>query len=447
MTEAPLDAQTDTASAAQRENAWRGFKAGPWQSRINLRDFIQRNYTPYEGDASFAAEATPRTRKIWDKLLPLLIKEREKGVLDVSQEPSCILAHGPGYIDKDLELIVGLQTDAPLKRAIMPKGGWKVVESSLKAYGFEPDPAISKVFTQYCKTHNDGVFDAYTPEIRKCRSTGIVTGLPGAYGRGRIIGDYRRPALYGVDFLIAEKKREYAELDERHSTEEVIRLREELSEQLRSLGQMKEMAKLYGYDISGPAATGREAVQWTYFAYLAAIKEQNGAAMSIGRISTFLDVYLDRDLREGKITESQAQELIDDLVIKFRIVRFLRSPAYNELFSGDPTWVTEYLAGMGDDGRTLVTKTSFRILNTLYTLGPAPEPNLTVGWSPRLPEGFKQFAARVSNDTSSIQYISDDLLRPKYGDDAAIACCVSGMAVGKQMQFFGARVNLLKTLL
>jgi formate C-acetyltransferase len=447
MTEAPLDVHTHTASAAQRDDAWRGFKAGPWQSRINLRDFIQRNYTPFEGDASFAAEATPRTRKIWDKLLPLLVKEREKGVLDVSQEPSSILAHGPGYIDKDLELIVGLQTDAPLKRAIMPKGGWKVVESSLKAYGFEPDPAISKVFTEYCKTHNDGVFDAYTPEIRKCRSTGIVTGLPDAYGRGRIIGDYRRPALYGVDFLIAEKKREYAELDERHSTEEVIRLREELSEQLRSLGQMKEMAKLYGYDISLPATTGREAVQWTYFAYLAAIKEQNGAAMSVGRISTFLDVYLERDLREGKLTESEAQELIDDLVIKFRIVRFLRTPAYNELFSGDPTWVTEYLAGMGDDGRTLVTKTSFRILNTLYTLGPAPEPNLTVGWSPRLPEGFKQFAAKVSNDTSSIQYISDDLLRPKYGDDAAIACCVSGMAVGKQMQFFGARVNLLKTLL
>jgi len=303
------------------------------------------------------------------------------------------------------------------------------------------------VFTEYCKTHNDGVFDAYTPEIRKCRSTGVVTGLPDAYGRGRIIGDYRRPALYGLDFLIEEKERERAEIDERHSTEEIIRLREELAEQLKSLGQMKEMAKRYGYDISQPATTGREAVQWTYFAYLAAIKEQNGAAMSIGRISTFLDIYLDRDLREGKLTESQAQELIDDLTIKFRIVRFLRTPEYNALFSGDPTWVTEYLAGMGEDGRTLVTKTSFRILNTLYNLGPAPEPNLTVGWSPRLPDGFKRFAAKASNDTSSIQYISDDLMRPKFGDDAAIACCVSGMRVGKQMQFFGARVNLLKTLL
>jgi formate C-acetyltransferase len=436
-----------SAATSPRERAWRGFKSGPWQSRINLRDFIQRNYAPYDGDASFLSGPTARTRKVWEKLLPLLAQEREKGVLDVSQEPSSILAHAPGYIDKDLELIVGLQTEAPLKRAIMPKGGWKVVAASLKAYGFEPDPAISKVFTEYCKTHNDGVFDAYTPEIRKCRSTGVVTGLPDAYGRGRIIGDYRRPALYGLDFLIEEKLRERMELDERHSTEEIIRLREELAEQLKSLRQMKEMAEGYGYDISQPAATGREAVQWTYFAYLAAIKEQNGAAMSIGRISTFLDIYLDRDLRAGKLTESQAQELIDDVVIKFRIVRFLRTPEYNALFSGDPTWVTEYLAGMGEDGRTLVTKSSFRILNTLYTLGPAPEPNLTVGWSPRLPDGFKRFAAKASHDTSSIQYISDDLMRPKFGDDAAIACCVSGMRVGKQMQFFGARVNLLKTLL
>jgi formate C-acetyltransferase len=435
------------AATSPREHVWRGFKPGPWQSRINLRDFIQRNYTPYEGDASFLAGPTARTRKVWEKLQPLLAQEREKGVLDVSQEPSSILAHAPGYIDKDLELIVGLQTEAPLKRAIMPKGGWKVVEASLKAYGFEPDPAISKVFTEYCKTHNDGVFDAYTPEIRKCRSTGVVTGLPDAYGRGRIIGDYRRPALYGLDFLIEEKLRERTELDERHSTEQIIRLREELAEQVKSLRQMKEMAERYGYDISQPATTAREAVQWTYFAYLAAIKEQNGAAMSIGRISTFLDIYLERDLRAGKLTESQAQELIDDLVIKFRIVRFLRTPEYNALFSGDPTWVTEYLAGMGEDGRTLVTKSSFRILNTLYTLGPAPEPNLTVGWSPRLPDGFKRFAAKASNDTSSIQYISDDLMRPKFGDDAAIACCVSGMRVGKQMQFFGARVNLLKTLL
>jgi formate C-acetyltransferase len=430
-----------------RDNAWRGFKAGPWHKRINVRDFIQRNYTPYVGDSSFLAGATARTREVWEKLLPMIAEETRKGVLDVSQVPSSIVAHGPGYIDKDLELIVGLQTDAPLKRAIMPKGGWRVVEASLKSYGFEPDPEIGKIFTQYCKTHNDGVFDAYTPAIRKARASGIITGLPDAYGRGRIIGDYRRLALYGLDFLIAEKLTEIAELDDNHATEEVIRLREELAEQVRSLKQVREMANNYGYDVSQPATNGREAVQWTYFAYLAAIKEQNGAAMSVGRISSFLDIYLERDLREGTLSESEAQELIDDLVIKFRIVRFLRTPEYNNLFSGDPTWVTEFIGGMGDDGRTLVTKSSFRILNTLYTLGPAPEPNLTVGWSTRLPEGFKRFAAKVSIDTSSIQYMSDDLMRPKYGDDAAIACCVSGMAVGKQMQFFGARVNMPKTLL
>ena len=440
-------AANQKASEDPREKAWRGFQPGPWKSRINLRDFIQRNYTPHQGDASFLAVATPRTRALWEKLTPLLAKEREKGVLDVSQEPSSILAHPPGYIDKDLELIVGLQTDAPLKRAIMPKGGWRVVEASLKAYGFEPDPQIAKIFTQYCKTHNDGVFDAYTPEIRGCRSTGIITGLPDAYGRGRIIGDYRRAALYGLNFLIEDKARERAELDPMHATEEVIRLREELADQIKSLEEMKEMGARYGYDISLPAATGREAIQWTYFAYLAALKQQNGAAMSIGRISDFLDIYLDRDLREGKLTESQAQELIDDLVIKFRIVRYLRTPEYNQLFSGDPVWVTEFIGGMGEDGRPLVTKTSFRVLNTLYTLGPAPEPNLTVGWSPRLPDGFKRLSAKASIDTSSIQYMSDDLMRPKFGDDAAIACCVSGMRLGKQMQFFGARVNLLKTLL
>lgn len=428
-------------------DAWRGFKSGPWKKRINVRDFIQRNYTPYGGDASFLAGATARTRKVWEKLLPMLAEETRKGVLDVSQVPSTILAHGPGYIDKDLELIVGLQTEAPLKRAIMPKGGWRIVEASLKAYGFEPDQNIGKIYTEHCKTHNDGVFDAYTPSIRKARASGIVTGLPDAYGRGRIIGDYRRPALYGLDFLIEEKLSEVAELDDHHSTEDVIRLREELAEQVKSLKQMKEMANRYGYDISRPATNGREAIQWLYFAYLAAIKEQNGAAMSVGRISTFLDVYLERDLREGTLSESEAQELIDDLVIKFRIVRFLRSPEYNNLFSGDPTWVTEFIGGMGDDGRSLVTKSSFRILNTLYNLGPAPEPNLTVGWSTRLPEGFKRYAAKVSIDTSSIQYMSDDLMRPKYGDDTAIACCVSGMAVGKQMQFFGARVNMPKTLL
>jgi formate C-acetyltransferase len=427
--------------------AWRGFAPGPWTTQINVRDFIQRNYTPYEGDASFIAGATARTRKLWETLTPLLAEETRKGVLAVSQEPSSILAHGPGYIDKDLELIVGLQTDAPLKRAIMPKGGWRVVEGSLESYGIAPDPLMKKIFSDYCKTHNDGVFDAYTPDIRACRSSGILTGLPDAYGRGRIIGDYRRPALYGLDFLIAEKHKERDEIDRRHSTEEIIRLREEMAEQIRSLQQLKKMTELYGYDTSRPATTAREAVQWTYFAYLAAIKEQNGAAMSVGRLSTFLDIFIDRDLREGKITESEAQELIDDIVIKFRIVRFLRTPEYNQLFSGDPTWVTEYIGGMGDDGRTLVTKTSFRILNTLYNLGPAPEPNLTVGWSARLPDGFKRFASKCSVDTSAIQYMSDDMMRPKYGDDAAIACCVSGMRVGKQMQYFGARVNLLKALL
>jgi formate C-acetyltransferase len=427
--------------------AWRGFEPGLWCDRVDTRDFIQRNVEPYTGDAGFLAGATPRTRKVWEALTPLLAEERRKGVLDVSQEPSSIIAHGPGYIDKELELIVGLQTDAPLKRAIMPSGGWRVVADSLEAYGFEPDPAVARIFTTYRKTHNDGVFSAYTPEILKCRRSGVITGLPDAYGRGRIIGDYRRLALYGLDFLIEDKEREKAELDSRHATEEIIRLREELTEQLGSLRQIRVMAERYGYDVAGPARTGREAVQWLYFAFLAAIKEQNGAAMSVGRITTFLDIYLERDIREGTLDEAGAQELIDDLVIKFRIVRFLRTPAYNELFSGDPTWVTDYIGGMGDDGRALVTRTSFRILQTLYNLGPAPEPNLTVGWSTRLPDGFKSFAARCSIDTSSIQYMNDDLMRPKWGDDASIACCVSGMATGKQMQFFGARVNLLKALL
>jgi formate C-acetyltransferase len=380
-------------------------------------------------------------------LQPLLAKEREKGVLDVSQVPSSILAHAPGYIDKEREIIVGLQTEAPLKRAIMPFGGWRVVADSLKAYGYEPDKKLGEIFTKYRKTHNDGVFDAYTPDIRKARSSGIVTGLPDAYGRGRIIGDYRRVALYGVDFLIADKQREKGELDDRHSTEEVIREREELAEQIRSLKELKEMASNYGYDISGPANTARETVQWTYFGYLAAIKQQNGAAMSAGRLATFWDIYFERDLREGTLTEIQAQEIIDDLVIKWRLVRFLRAPAYNELFSGDPVWVTEALGGMGEDGRTLVTKTAFRMLHTLNNLGPAPEPNLTVFWSPRLPDGFKRFAIKASIDTSSIQYESDDLMRPKWGDDCGIACCVSAMRMGKQMQFFGARVNLPKTLL
>jgi len=429
------------------KTAWRGFKPGSWQTRVNVRDFIQRNYTPYEGDAKFLQGPTQRTRSIWQTLQPLLAKEREKGVLDVSQVPSGILAHAPGYIDREREIIVGLQTDAPLKRAIMPFGGWRVVAESLRAYGYEPDEKVGEIFTKYRKTHNDGVFDAYTPDIKKARHAGIITGLPDAYGRGRIIGDYRRVALYGVDFLIADKEREKAELDERHSTEEVIREREELAEQIRSLKELKQMASSYGYDISGPAKTAREAVQWTYFGYLAATKQQNGAAMSAGRLSTFWDVYFERDQHEGELTESQAQEIIDDLVIKWRIVRFLRPPAYNQLFSGDPVWVTEALGGMGEDGRTLVTKTAFRMLHTLNNLGPAPEPNLTVFWSPRLPDGFKRFAVKASIDTSSIQYESDELMRPKWGDDCGIACCVSAMRMGKQMQFFGARVNLPKTLL
>jgi formate C-acetyltransferase len=429
------------------EGAWRGFTPGAWQTRVNVREFIQRNYTPYEGDASFLQGPTDRTKGMWEKLVPMLALEREKGILDVSQEPSSILAHAPGYIDKENEIIVGLQTDAPLKRAIMPFGGWRVVEASLKSYGYEPDPKLVDIFTKYRKTHNDGVFDAYTPEIRRARASHVVTGLPDAYGRGRIVGDYRRVALYGVDFLIADKERERHELDERHSSEDVIRLREELAEQIRSFDELKQMAKNYGYDIAGPATNAREAVQWTYFTYLAAVKQQNGAAMSAGRLSTFWDIYFERDLREGTLDESQAQEIIDDLVIKWRIVRFLRAPEYNQLFSGDPVWVTEVEGGMGEDGRTLVTKTAFRVLNTLYNLGPAPEPNITVFWSPRLPDGFKRFAVKTTVDTSSIQYESDDLMRPKWGDDCAIACCVSAMRIGKQMQFFGARVNLPKTLL
>jgi formate C-acetyltransferase len=427
--------------------AWSGFKAGPWQERIDVRDFIQRNYSPYEGDDTFLTGATERTKGLWARLSGLLAEERKKGVLDVSQVPSSITAHGPGYIDQERELIVGLQTEAPLKRAIFPNGGWRMVESGLQAFGFEVDPQVKETFTKYRKTHNDGVFDAYTADIRKARSSHIVTGLPDAYGRGRIIGDYRRVALYGVDRLIAIKQAEKVRLDDQHSTEDIIRDREELAEQLRALQELKQMAKAYGHDISGPARTAREAVQWLYFAYLGAVKEQNGAAMSLGRTSTFLDVYFQRDIASGALTEQQAQELVDDLVIKLRIVRFLRTREYDALFSGDPTWVTESMGGMGEDGRTLVTKTSFRFLQTLYNLGPAPEPNLTIFWSPRLPEGFKRFCAKVSIDTSSIQYESDELMRPMWGDDTAIACCVSAMRVGKQMQLFGARVNLAKCLL
>ncbi|QNE29189.1 formate C-acetyltransferase [Streptomyces sp. INR7] len=428
--------------------SWRGFTGDEWQRHIDVRSFIQANYTPYGGDAAFLAGPTERTRTVWKTVTALFPEERRKGVLDVDTAlPSTITSHAPGYIDRDLELIVGLQTDAPLKRAIMPNGGLRMVDNALRAYGFEPDPFVTKVFGTYRKTHNDGVFDAYTPEMLSARRAGIITGLPDAYGRGRIIGDYRRVALYGTTRLIEAKRAERTRLDETPSTADVIRDREELAEQIRALGELERMAVSYGCDVSRPAATAHEAIQWLYLGFLAAVKEQNGAAMSLGRTSTFLDVYLQRDLDEGKIDESRAQELIDDFVIKLRIVRFLRTPEYDALFSGDPTWVTESIGGIGEDGRPLVTRTSFRLLQTLYNLGPAPEPNLTVLWSPRLPAGFKQFCAQTSIDTSSIQYESDDLLRPRTGDDTAIACCVSAMAVGKQMQFFGARVNLAKALL
>ncbi|MDP5239967.1 formate C-acetyltransferase [Uliginosibacterium sp. 31-16] len=428
-------------------HAWRGFKPGQWQQAVDLRSFIQTNVTPYEGDDAFLAPATPRTTAIWNKLSELFVQEREKGVLDVSQIPSSITAHDAGYIDKDNEVIVGLQTEAPLKRAIFPNGGWRMVENSLKAYNFPVDPKVAEIFTKYRKTHNEGVFDAYPADVLKARRSHIVTGLPDAYGRGRIIGDYRRVALYGIDKLIEAKKLEKKSIDGAHSTDAIIRDREELSEQLKALSELKVMAAKYGFDISKPAATAKEAVQWLYFGYLAAVKEQNGAAMSLGRTSTFLDAYFERDLAEGTLSESQAQEIIDDFVIKLRIVRFLRTPEYDALFSGDPTWVTESLGGISEDGRSLVTKNSFRFLNTLYTLGPAPEPNMTVFWTPKLPEGFKKFCAKVSIDTSSVQYESDELMRPAWGDDTAIACCVSAMRVGKQMQLFGARVNLAKCML
>ncbi|MCX5373521.1 formate C-acetyltransferase [Streptomyces sp. NBC_00103] len=440
---------TVTVTAGPRTpQAWRGFAGAGWRERIDVRGFIQANYTPYEGDAVFLAGPTERTRAVWEKVSSLFPEERRKGILDVDPDnPSTITSHRPGFIDRDRELIVGLQTDAPLRRAIMPNGGLRMVENGLKAYGYQADPFVTRVFGTYRKTHNDGVFDAYTPEMRTARKVGIITGLPDAYGRGRIIGDYRRVALYGTDRLIEAKQAEKALLDTQPSTSDVIRDREELTEQMRALRELAEMAATYGCDVSRPADTAHEAVQWLYLGFLAAVKEQNGAAMSLGRTSTFLDVYLQRDLEAGLVDETRAQELIDDFVIKLRIVRFLRTPEYDALFSGDPTWVTESIGGIGDDGRTLVTRTSFRFLQTLYNLGPAPEPNLTVLWSPRLPAGFKKFCAQVSIDTSAIQYESDDLMRPRTGDDTAIACCVSAMAVGKQMQFFGARVNLAKALL
>jgi len=427
--------------------AWRGFKHGLWQNEINVRDFIQQNYEPYDGDEAFLAPATPRTRKIWDPLGALFVEERKRGVLAVSPIPSSITAHPPGYIDRESEIIVGLQTDAPLKRAIMPNGGFRLVAAALKTYGFEPDPAVVETFTKHRKTHNDAVFDAYTADVRRCRSSHILTGLPDAYGRGRIIGDYRRVALYGVVRLIERKKEEQRALDSAPATDEIIRDREELAEQIRALGELQTMAQSYGFDVSVPASSAREAVQWLYLGYLAAVKEQNGAAMSLGRTSTFLDVYFVRDLASGTLTEERAQEIIDDFVIKLRIVRFLRSPEYDELFAGDPTWVTESIGGLGDDGRSLVTKTSFRFLQTLYNLGPAPEPNLTIWYAPGLPDAFRRFAAKVAIDTSSIQFESDEIMRRSWGDDGAIACCVSPMLIGKQMQFFGARANLAKCLL
>jgi formate C-acetyltransferase len=427
--------------------AWDGFNKGMWQKEINIRDFIQQNYKQYTGDESFLAQATERTKKIWNKLNELFIEERKKGVLDISQIPSSINSHQPGYIDRENEIIFGLQTEAPLKRAIMPNGGFRMVLSALKTYGYEPDPHIVETFTKYRKTHNEGVFDAYTSDIRKCRSSHILTGLPDAYGRGRIIGDYRRVPLYGVNRLIEFKEKEKSSIDSELSTDEIIRDREELSEQIKALKELIQMAGNYGFDISGPARTAREAVQWLYFSYLGAVKDQNGAAMSLGRTSTFLDIYFEKDLGAGIITEEQAQEIIDDFVIKLRIVRFLRTPEYDNLFAGDPTWVTESIGGMGDDGRSLVTKTSYRFLQTLYNLGPAPEPNLTIWYSPRLPEFFRNFVSKVAIDTSSIQFESDEMMRRAWGDDGAIACCVSPMLVGKQMQFFGARANLAKCLL
>jgi len=427
---------------------WYDFNPGSWMTDINVRSFIQHNYTPYEGDDSFLVGPTQRTTQLWEKVMELMKVEAEKGIIDAETSvPSTVTAFGPGYLDKEKEVIVGYQTDKPLKRGIMPNGGIRVVKSALESYGYKLDEKTEQIYSENRKTHNDGVFDAYTDAMKKARHTGIITGLPDAYGRGRIIGDYRRVALYGVDVLIEEKLSEKKLLEIPILESPDIRLREEISEQIKALKQLKAMAASYGYDISKPANNSFEATQWTYFAYLGAIKEQDGAAMSLGRVSTFLDIYYERDLKNGKITEVEVQELIDQFVMKLRMVRFLRTPSYNDLFSGDPTWVTESIGGMGMDGRTLVTKSSFRILHTLYNLGPAPEPNLTVLWSECMPEPFKKFCSKVSIDTSSIQYESDDIMRDVWGDDYGIACCVSAMRIGKQMQFFGARANLAKALL
>ncbi len=431
-----------------QHESWKGFKGEVWRNEINVRDFIMNNYTPYEGDDSFLVSSTERTRKVWDKLTEMFKEEQAKGVYDAETKyPQEIDTYGPGYIDKDNEVIVGLQTDAPLKRGIFPKGGIRMVENALNAYGYELDPMTKEIYTRYRKTHNEGVFSAYTDEMVAARRSAIITGLPDAYGRCRIIGDYRRVPLYGTTVLIREKKDFLKRLDIQEITERVIQSREEISEQIKALKAFEKMCNGYGFDVTEPAKNAREAVQFLYFAYLAAVKDQDGAAMSIGRTSTFLDIYIEKDIKAGLLTEEEAQELIDQLIIKLRIVRFLRTPDYNDLFSGDPVWVTESLGGQTVDGRTLVTRTSFRYLHTLYNLGPAPEPNLTVLWSQNSPENWKKFCSKVSVDTSAIQYENDDLMRPDYGDDYGIACCVSPMKIGKQMQLFGARANLAKCLL
>jgi len=427
--------------------AWNSFAKGIWMDEVNVRDFIQKNYTPYLGDDSFLADATDRTNTLWEEVCTLTKIESEKGILDVETKiPTTITSHPPGYINKDLETIVGLQTDKPLKRGIMPNGGIRVIQNAMKAYGYELDPHVEEIYTKHRKAHNDGVFDAYTDDMRAARKTGIITGLPDAYGRGRIIGDYRRVALYGTAFLIADKKEQLKQEDVLVLVESNIQLREELSEQIRALKQLEQMAQSYGFDISQPAQNAKEAIQWTYFAYLASTKQQDGAATSLGRVATFLDIYIERDLKNGTITEVEVQELMDHFAMKLRMIRFLRTPEYNALFSGDPTWVTEAIGGMSEDGRTLVTKNCFRMIHTLKTLGPAPEPNLTVLWSQKLPQGFKNYCAKMSIQTSSIQYENDDLMRGYWGDDYGIACCVSAMRLGKQMQFFGARANLAKAL-
>ncbi len=427
---------------------WQGFTKGKWSQEVNVRDFIVKNYSEYVGNDSFLTGATEATKKLWDQVMDLTAQERENGgVLDMDTETvSTITSHGPGYLNEDLEKVVGVQTDKPFNRSLQPFGGIRMAKQACESYGYELSPEVERIFTDYRKTHNQGVFDAYTEEMRLARKAAIITGLPDAYGRGRIIGDYRRIALYGVDFLIKAKQKDFANTSS-VMTEDNIRQREELSEQYRALKELKELAKSYGFDISKPAKNAQEAFQWVYFGYLAAVKEQNGAAMSLGRVSTFLDIYVERDLQNGTLTEEEVQEIVDHFIMKLRLVKFARTPDYNELFSGDPTWVTESIGGMGNDGRSFVTKNSFRFLHTLDNLGPAPEPNLTVLWSPRLPENFKQYCAKVSIKTSAIQYENDDIMRPEYGDDYGIACCVSAMEIGKQMQFFGARANLAKALL